>query len=85
MGEAGLFEELQEGNLATFKKHGVKQIIALSPFHSCIILLASNRRQKGAPEYDTDRNVRNAQRGRHKGKVDCLQRAPERTRGVRSV
>jgi Fe-S oxidoreductase len=31
MGEAGLFEELQEGNLATFKKHGVKQIIALSP------------------------------------------------------
>ena len=31
MGEAGLFEELQEGNMAAFKKHGVKQIIALSP------------------------------------------------------
>ncbi|MBN2034404.1 MAG: (Fe-S)-binding protein [Deltaproteobacteria bacterium] len=31
MGEAGLFEDLQEANLAVFKKYGVKQIIALSP------------------------------------------------------
>jgi len=31
MGESGLFEELQEENLATFEKHGVKEIIALSP------------------------------------------------------
>ncbi len=31
MGEEGLFEELQEENAATFQKHGVKEIIALSP------------------------------------------------------
>jgi Fe-S oxidoreductase len=31
MGEAGLFEDLQEGNKAAFKKYGVKEIIALSP------------------------------------------------------
>ncbi len=31
MGEEGLFEELQEENMATFQKHGVKEIIALSP------------------------------------------------------
>ncbi len=31
MGESGLFEELQEENAATFEKHGVKEIIALSP------------------------------------------------------
>jgi Fe-S oxidoreductase len=31
MGEYGLFEELQEENRATFEKHGVKEIIALSP------------------------------------------------------
>jgi Fe-S oxidoreductase len=31
MGETGLFEELQEGNMAVLKKHGVRQIIALSP------------------------------------------------------
>jgi Fe-S oxidoreductase len=31
MGESGLFEDLQEENLGTFEKHGVKEIIALSP------------------------------------------------------
>jgi Fe-S oxidoreductase len=31
MGEAGLFEDLQESNTAAFKKYGVKEIIALSP------------------------------------------------------
>lgn len=31
MGEAGLFEELQGQNAATFEKYGVKEIIALSP------------------------------------------------------
>ena len=31
MGEAGLFEDLQEANKAAFKKYGVKEIIALSP------------------------------------------------------
>jgi Fe-S oxidoreductase len=31
MGETGLFEDLQEGNLAVLKKHDVQQIIALSP------------------------------------------------------
>jgi Fe-S oxidoreductase len=31
MGEAGLFEELQEENVATFQKYGVKEIITLSP------------------------------------------------------
>lgn len=31
MGESGLFEELQENNIATFQKHGVREIIALSP------------------------------------------------------
>jgi Fe-S oxidoreductase len=31
MGEAGLFEDLQEGNTAAFKKYGVKEVIALSP------------------------------------------------------
>ena len=31
MGESGLFEDLQEGNKAVFEKHGVKEIIALSP------------------------------------------------------
>jgi Fe-S oxidoreductase len=31
MGEAGLFEELQEENMATLKEYGVKEIIALSP------------------------------------------------------
>jgi Fe-S oxidoreductase len=31
MGEVGLFEELQEDNAAVFQKHGVKEIIALSP------------------------------------------------------
>jgi Fe-S oxidoreductase len=31
MGEAGLFEELQRGNIAAFEKYGVKEIVALSP------------------------------------------------------
>ncbi len=31
MGEAGLFEELQEENRKSFQKYGVKEIIALSP------------------------------------------------------
>jgi Fe-S oxidoreductase len=31
MGETGLFEDLQEGNLAVLKKNDVQQIIALSP------------------------------------------------------
>jgi Fe-S oxidoreductase len=31
MGETGLFEELQGGNAAAFKKYGVQEIIALSP------------------------------------------------------
>ena len=31
MGEAGLFEELQEENIAVFEKHGVKEIVTLSP------------------------------------------------------
>ena len=31
MGEFGLFEELQEENAATLKKHGVQEIITLSP------------------------------------------------------
>jgi Fe-S oxidoreductase len=31
MGEAGLFEMLQEENTASFQKYGVKEIIALSP------------------------------------------------------
>jgi Fe-S oxidoreductase len=31
IGECGLYEELMEENTATFKKHGVKEIIALSP------------------------------------------------------
>jgi Fe-S oxidoreductase len=31
MGEAGLFEELREENLGHLKKHGVKEIITLSP------------------------------------------------------
>jgi len=31
MGESGLFEDLQEENIATLEKHGVKEIIALSP------------------------------------------------------
>jgi Fe-S oxidoreductase len=31
MGEAGLFEELQGGNIAAFEKYAVKEIIALSP------------------------------------------------------
>jgi Fe-S oxidoreductase len=31
MGELGLFEELQEENKATFQKHGVTEIITLSP------------------------------------------------------
>ena len=31
MGEAGLFEELREENLANLKEYGVKQIITLSP------------------------------------------------------
>ncbi|MGD2125228.1 MAG: (Fe-S)-binding protein [Desulfobacteraceae bacterium] len=31
MGEYGLFEELQEENMATFQKYGVQEIIALSP------------------------------------------------------
>lgn len=31
MGEAGLFEDLQESNKASFVKYGVKEIIALSP------------------------------------------------------
>ena len=31
MGEWGLFEELQEENAAVFEKHGVREIIALSP------------------------------------------------------
>ncbi|MDY7037459.1 MAG: (Fe-S)-binding protein [Thermodesulfobacteriota bacterium] len=31
MGESGLFEELQEENIATFQKHGVQEIITLSP------------------------------------------------------
>jgi len=31
MGELGLFEDLQEQNAAVFRKHGVKEIIALSP------------------------------------------------------
>jgi Fe-S oxidoreductase len=31
IGEAGLFEELQEENLTTFKEYGVKEIITLSP------------------------------------------------------
>lgn len=31
IGEAGLFEELQEENIASFEKYGVKEIITLSP------------------------------------------------------
>lgn len=31
IGELGLFEELQEENLETFKEYGVKEIVALSP------------------------------------------------------
>ncbi|MBN2401316.1 MAG: (Fe-S)-binding protein [Spirochaetes bacterium] len=31
IGETGLFEELQEENIAAFKEYGVKEIIALSP------------------------------------------------------
>ena len=31
IGESGLFEELQEENIATFQEYGVKEIIALSP------------------------------------------------------
>jgi Fe-S oxidoreductase len=31
MGEVGLFEELQEENMASFEKYGVKEIITLSP------------------------------------------------------
>jgi len=31
IGEAGLFEELQQENLATYREYGVKEIIALSP------------------------------------------------------
>ena len=31
MGEMGLFEDLQQGNDAAFKKYGVKEIFALSP------------------------------------------------------
>ncbi|MBU2497860.1 MAG: (Fe-S)-binding protein [Proteobacteria bacterium] len=31
MGELGLFEELQEGNITTFQKYGVQEIVALSP------------------------------------------------------
>lgn len=31
IGETGLFEELQEENIANFKEYGVKEIIALSP------------------------------------------------------
>ncbi|MDY6880190.1 MAG: (Fe-S)-binding protein [Thermodesulfobacteriota bacterium] len=31
MGEYGLFEELQEENIPTFEKYGVKEIVALSP------------------------------------------------------
>ena len=31
MGESGLYEELQEENIAVFQKYGVKEIIALSP------------------------------------------------------
>ena len=31
IGEAGLFEELQEENIAAFKEYGVREIIALSP------------------------------------------------------
>jgi Fe-S oxidoreductase len=31
MGEMGLFEDLQQGNASAFEKHGVKEILALSP------------------------------------------------------
>jgi len=31
MGEFGLYEELQEENIATFQKYGIQEIIALSP------------------------------------------------------
>ena len=31
IGEAGLYEELQEENIAAFKEYGVREIIALSP------------------------------------------------------
>ena len=31
MGELGLFEDLQTGNMAAFQKYGVKEIVALSP------------------------------------------------------
>jgi Fe-S oxidoreductase len=31
MGELGLYEELQEENIATFQKYGIQEIIALSP------------------------------------------------------
>jgi Fe-S oxidoreductase len=31
MGELGLFEELQQGNTAAFRKYGVKEILTLSP------------------------------------------------------
>ncbi|MCJ7593550.1 MAG: (Fe-S)-binding protein [Desulfobacterales bacterium] len=31
MGEMGLFEELEEGNIAAFQKYGVQEIITLSP------------------------------------------------------
>ena len=31
IGETGLFEVLQEENMATFQEYGVKEIIALSP------------------------------------------------------
>lgn len=45
MGESGLFEDLQEENLATFEKHGVKEIIALSPH--CMNALKNEYGQHG--------------------------------------
>lgn len=47
MGEEGLFEELQEENTATFQKHGVKEIIALSPH--CMNVLKNEYQDLGIP------------------------------------
>ncbi|MCF8060968.1 MAG: (Fe-S)-binding protein [Deltaproteobacteria bacterium] len=47
MGEEGLFEELREENAAVFQKHGVKEIIALSPH--CMNALKNEYGDLGIP------------------------------------
>jgi Fe-S oxidoreductase len=49
MGESGLFEELQGGNAAAFKKYGVKEIVALSPH--CMNAMKKEYGELGIPVF----------------------------------